>query len=154
MNTTLAHVQPGSFLTLHYRLSGPAGDVINTFEGSPATLTLGTGQLSPALEAYLLGLPEGTHTTFELPAGAAFGDRSADMQQWMARTELTDLGNDGEQYAVGEVLQFPTPDGSGQFAGVIQDFRNDNQGDAVLLDFNHPLAGQPVTFEVNVIGVL
>ncbi|MDD2924113.1 FKBP-type peptidyl-prolyl cis-trans isomerase [Rhodoferax sp.] len=154
MTTTPATVQPGSFLTLHYRLSGPAGDVINTFNGTPSTLTLGTGQLSPALEACLLGLAEGTQTRFELPAGAAFGERSAAMQQWMARQELTDLGNEGEQYAVGEVLQFPTPDGSGQFAGVIVDFRSGEQGEAVLLDFNHPLAGQPVTFEVQVIGVL
>lgn len=154
MTTTPATVQPGSFLTLHYRLSGPAGEVINTFNSSPSTLTLGSGQLSPALEACLLGLAEGAQARFELPAGAAFGERSAAMQQWMARKELTDLGNEGEQYAVGEVLQFPTPDGSGQFAGVIVAFRSDEQGEAVLLDFNHPLAGQPVTFEVHVIGVL
>ena len=154
MSTTVAVVQPGSFLTLHYRLSGPAGDVINTFEGSPATLTLGTGELSPALEAYLLGLPEGTHTTFEVPAGEAFGERSTDMLQWMARKELTDMGVTGEEYAVGDVLQFPTPDGSGKFAGVILEFRTDAKGDAVLFDFNHPLAGRPVTFEVQLIGVL
>ena len=154
MSTTVAVVQPGSFLTLHYRLSGPAGDVINTFEGSPATLTLGTGELSPALEAYLLGLPEGTHTTFEVPAGEAFGERSTDMLQWMARKELIDMGVTGEEYAVGDVLQFPTPDGSGKFAGVILEFRTDAKGDAVLFDFNHPLAGRAVTFEVQLIGVL
>ena len=154
MTSTVATVAPGSFLTLHYRLSGPVGDVISTFDTQPSTLTLGTGQLSPALEAYLLGLPEGARATFELPAGVAFGDRSADMLQWMARKELTDMGVDGEEYAVGDVLQFPTPDRSGQFAGVIKDFRNDTKGEAVLLDFNHPLAGQPVTFEVQVIGVL
>ena len=67
MTATTTCVQPGSFLTLHYRLSGPSGDVINTFDGKPATLTLGTGELSPTLETYLLGLTEGSHTTFELP---------------------------------------------------------------------------------------
>ncbi len=154
MTNTTARVQPGSFLTLHYRLSGPVGNVINTFEGSPATLTLGTGQLSPALEAYLLDLPEGTRTTFELPAGQAFGERSADMQQWMARQELLDMGVPGEDYAVGDVLEFPTPDGQGKFGGTLVDFRSDAKGEAVLFDFNHPLAGQPVTFEVHVIGVL
>ena len=51
-------VQPGSFLTLHYRLSGPQGDIINTFEGPPATLSLGGTELSPAIEARLLGLSE------------------------------------------------------------------------------------------------
>ena len=154
MTSTVATVAPGSFLTLHYRLGGPAGDVINTFEGKPATLTLGTGQLAPAVEACLLGLAEGTRTTIELPAGAAFGERSPDMLQWMARKELSDLSAAGEQYAVGDVLHFPTPDGKGQFAGTIMDFRSDDKGEAVLLDFNHPLAGKPVTFEVHVIGVL
>ena len=76
------------------------------------------------------------------------------MLQWMARKELSDLSAAGEQYAVGDVLHFPTPDGKGQFAGTIMDFRSDDKGEAVLLDFNHPLAGKPVTFEVHVIGVL
>jgi len=78
-------VQAGSFLTLHYRLAGPAGDVINTFNEKPATLSLGAGELSPAMEDKLIGLAEGTHTTFELPAGEAFGERNPDMMQWVAR---------------------------------------------------------------------
>ena len=154
MTSTLLTVQPGSFLTLHYRMAGPVGDVINTFDGKPATLTLGTGQLSPAVEVYLLGLAEGSHATFELPAGCAFGERSPDMLQWLARQELIDMGEPDEEYQVGDVLQFPTPDGKGKFAGSVQDFRSDAKGDAVLFDFNHPLAGRPVTFEVHVIGIL
>jgi FKBP-type peptidyl-prolyl cis-trans isomerase SlpA len=55
-------IEPGSFLTLHYRLAGPDGaDVVNTFGGKPATLSLGTGQLAPALERHLIGLEEGAH---------------------------------------------------------------------------------------------
>ena len=154
MTTPCPTVQPGSFLTLHYRLSGPAGDVVNTFAAAPATLTLGTGELAPAVEAHLIGIAEGTRTTIELPAGEAFGPRSADMLQWLARKELMALGGADETYAVGDVIKFPTPDGQGEFAGVIVDFRNDSRGEAVLFDFNHPLAGQPVTFEVHVIGVL
>ncbi|MDD4944047.1 MAG: FKBP-type peptidyl-prolyl cis-trans isomerase, partial [Rhodoferax sp.] len=67
MSTTPPTIAPGSFLTLHYRLSGPAGDVVNTFHAAPATLTLGTGELAPAVEARLMGLAEGTRTTLELP---------------------------------------------------------------------------------------
>ena len=144
-------VQPGSFLTLHYRLAGPAGDVINTFGGKPATLSLGAGELSPAVEQRLLGLPEGTRTTFALPAGEAFGERNPDMQQWVARKLLSELGDPDERYAVGDVVQFPTPDGTGSYAGVVLEVRGDG---AVRFDFNHPLAGQPVTFEVQLIGVL
>ena len=154
MINTVAIVSPTSFLTLHYRLSGPTGDIVNTFNSSPATLTLGSGALSPALEEKLIGLPEGTHTTFDVPAGAAFGERSAAMQQWLARQVLTDMGVEGGDYAVGDVLQFPTPDRQGHFAGTILEFRSDAKGEAVRFDFNHPLAGQPVTFEVHVIGVL
>ena len=154
MTTTAAAlptVQPGSFLTLHYRLAGPAGDVINTFADKPATLSLGTGELSPAMELRLLGLAEGTRTTFELPAGEAFGQRNADMQQWVAKKLLSELGDPGEKYSVGDVVQFPTPDGLGSYAGAVQQVREDG---AVLFDFNHPLAGQPVTFEVQLIGIL
>ena len=148
---SLPSVQSGSFLTLHYRLAGPAGDVINTFEDKPATLSLGTGELSPAMEQHLLGLPEGTHATFELAAGEAFGERNADMQQWVARKLLNELGDPDEKYNVGDVVQFPTPDGQGSYAGAVMQVRDDG---AVLFDFNHPLAGQPVTFEVQVIGIL
>ena len=151
MTTPAPTVAPGSFLTLHYRLSGPAGDVINTFGGSPATLTLGTGELSPAVEACLIGMEEGTRRTFELPAGAAFGERNPEMQQWLSSKELKSLGDPNEQYAVGDVVQFPTPDGQGQFAGVVLQV---SEGKGVQFDFNHPLAGQPVSFEVQLIGVL
>jgi FKBP-type peptidyl-prolyl cis-trans isomerase SlpA len=61
----MPQIDASSFLTLHYRLSGPAGDIINTFEGKPATLSLGAGELSPAVEQRLLGLEEGVlHLTF------------------------------------------------------------------------------------------
>ena len=141
---------PGSFLTLHYRLAGPAGDIINTFGDKPATLSLGTGELSPAVEQRLIGLAEGTHATFELPAGEAFGERNPDMQQWVARKLLARMGDPDEQYAVGDVVQFPTPDGDGSYAGAVIEANET----AVRFDFNHPLAGQPVSFEVQLIGVL
>lgn len=158
MASNAARVQPGSFLTLHYRLAGPAGDIINTFDDKPATLTLGAGELSPAVEQRLLGLEEGSRARFEIPAGEAFGERNPEMVQWVARKLLAQMGDPLETYALGDVVQFPTPDGLGQYAGAVrqlgEDKDGDGQPDAVLFDFNHPLAGQPVTFEVFVIGVL
>ena len=151
MNHVVNQVQQGSFLTLHYRLSGPDGaDIINTFADKPATLSLGSGELAPAMEARLLGLAEGTHTSFELVAGEAFGDRNPDMLQRLKLALLHQLGDPDEQYGVGDVVQFPTPDGRGAYAGVVREVGND----WLLFDFNHPLAGQPVTFEVQLIGVL
>ena len=148
----MPHVQEGSFLTLHYRMSGPQGQVIiDPFGGQPATLSLGTGELSPAIEQRLLGLEEGTQTVIELDEGEAFGERQPEMVQWVARKLLNELGDPHEQYVPGDVVQFPTPDGLGQYAGSAVEVREDG---AVLFDFNHPLAGQPVRFEVRLIGVL
>jgi FKBP-type peptidyl-prolyl cis-trans isomerase SlpA len=73
------------------------------------------------------------------------------MVQWVARKLLNELGDPHEQYAPGDVVQFPTPDGLGSYAGAVREVREDG---AVLFDFNHPLAGQPVKFEVQIIGVL
>jgi len=144
-------VQRGSFLTLHYRLAGPDGaDIINTFAEKPATLSLGTGELAPAMEARLIGLEEGTRTSFELAAGEAFGERNPDLVQRVKRGLLDELGDPDETYHVGDVVQFPTPDGAGAYAGVVREVGDES----LLFDFNHPLAGQPVTFEVHVIGVL
>ena len=144
-------IQPGSFLTLHYRLAGPDGaDVINTFNDKPATLSLGTGQLAPAMESRLIGLAEGVRQTFELPAGEAFGERNPELLQRVKLSLLRELGDPDAEYGVGDVVQFPTPDGQGAYAGVVREV-----GEGWLLfDFNHPLAGQSVRFEVQVLGVL
>ena len=144
-------IQPGSFLTLHYRLAGPDGaDVINTFADKPATLSLGTGQLAPAVESRLIGLAEGARQSFDLAAGEAFGERNPDMLQRVKLALLRELGDPDAEYGVGDVVQFPTPDGQGAYAGVVRDVGTD----WLLFDFNHPLAGQPVRFEVQVLGIL
>ena len=143
-------VQPGSFLTLHYRLSGPQGDIINTFDGPAATLTLGNTELSEAIEARLIGLAEGDHVTLSLEPGEAFGPRNPQMLQWVARSLLDKFGDVDASYQMGEVVEFPGPEGQGRYAGAVREVTED----AVLFDFNHPLAGQAVSLEVKVIGVL
>lgn len=147
----MATVQPGSFLTLHYRLAGPDGaDIINTFHDKPATLSLGTGELAPAMEQRLLGLEEGTRRVFEIPAGEAFGERNPELLQRVKRSLMDELGDPDADYHPGDVVQFPTPDGAGRYAGVVREVGED----WILFDFNHPLAGVPVSFEVQLIGVL
>ena len=147
-------VQRGSFLTLHYRLAGPDGaDIINTFSDKPATLSLGTGELAPAMEARLIGLGEGARTRFELAPGEAFGERNPQLMQRVSLALLREHGDPDETYAVGDVVQFPAPDSQGTFAGVVRELAPPGE-DWALFDFNHPLAGQPLSFEVHVIGVL
>lgn len=150
----VATVQPASFLTLHYRLAGPDGkDVVSTFDGPPATLSLGSGQLAPAMEQCLLGLTEGDHKAFELPPGTAFGERNPELVQRVSMAVLREYGDPDETYQVGDVVHFPTPDGQGAFAGVLRELAPEGE-DWAVFDFNHPLAGLPVRFEVQMIGVL
>jgi FKBP-type peptidyl-prolyl cis-trans isomerase SlpA len=102
------------------------------------------------MEARLIGLAEGARQTFELAAGEAFGERNPELLQRVKLALLHELGDADAQYRVGDVVQFPTPDGQGAYAGVVREV-----GEGWLLfDFNHPLAGQPVRFEVQVLGVL
>jgi len=149
-----ATIRGDSFLTLHYRLVGPDGaDVVSTFGGAPATLSLGRGQLAPAMEQRLLGLAEGARAVFDLAPGEAFGERNPALLQRVRLALLRELGDLDATYAVGDVVQFPTPDGGGHYAGVVREVGPHDEG-WLLFDFNHPLAGQPVRFEVHVIGVL
>lgn len=143
-------VTEGAFLTLHYRLSSMDGrDIVTTFNDSPATLQLGAGQLVPALEARLIGLPEGAQQSFELAAADAFGPRNPELLQRVSLTTLRDNSDADEDYAVGDLVNFNAP-GGGSFAGVLLELGDED----ALFDFNHPLAGQPVKFEVRIIGIL
>ncbi|CAG0978553.1 FKBP-type 16 kDa peptidyl-prolyl cis-trans isomerase [Rhodocyclaceae bacterium] len=139
-------VTPGSFVTLHYRLA-TADDVelVSTFDASPATLQLGSGQLAPPLEACLEDLPVGERHIFLLEPEQAFGPHNPQLVQCMARKELPGDG----KIEVHALVEFAAPDGS-RFTGLVREL----DADSALIDFNHPLAGKSIRFEVEVIGVL
>ena len=143
-------VEPGSFLTLHYRLrDGDGVAFIDTFATPPATLSLASGELAPAMEARLLGLAEGSEESFALAAGEAFGERDPKLIHRVSRTVLDAEGDADGDYRVGDVVRFPAPGGQ-TIAGVVRAVEDD----ALVFDFNHPLAGRAVTFDVKLVGVL
>ena len=151
---TLA-VRADSYLTLHYRVSLDAAqpdastpDVVSTFGAQPATLQLGAGQLSPALEECLIGLGVGDHKIFVIGADEAFGPRNPTLIQQLPR-KLLEAESDKTDYLPGDVVEFNAP-GGGRYAGVFRSLDNDY----ATFDFNHPLAGQPVRFEVRIVGIL
>lgn len=150
MTQLLPVVTPESYLTLHYRLAcAEGGTLVDTFEASPATLLLGQGQLAPFLEERLLGLGEGTQHSFTLSPEEAFGARNPDLVQRVSRAALDGSGRRGADKKVGDTIDFTAP-GGGQFAGVLRAIDEES----ALLDFNHPLAGQVVTFEVKLISIM
>lgn len=149
-NTFPPVVTETAYLTLHYRIASIDNvDIVTTFQDNPATLQLGTGQLAPFLEACLIGLGEGAHEVFDLAPEKAFGPRNPELIQRVSRKTLNENSQTGEDYVVGDVVEFFAP-GGGRFAGVLLESETEN----ALFDFNHPLAGQGVKFEVKIIGIL
>lgn len=154
----LTEIGPDSYLTLHYRIAlAPMGEperaVVDTFPERPATLQMGAGQLAEPLEQRLYGLKAGDHKTFLLAPDEAYGPRNPELLQRVSR-KLLEEHSGGADYEPGDLVEFnaPSADGgeTGRFAGVLKEL-NDQ---FALFDFNHPLAGHPLRFEVKIIGVL
>ncbi|MDP3036379.1 MAG: FKBP-type peptidyl-prolyl cis-trans isomerase [Rhodocyclaceae bacterium] len=142
-----ARVRPDSLVTLHYRVTTSDGsELISTFGTTPATLQLGNGELAPPLEACLVDLPVGERHVFMREPADAFGAHNPAM---VKRLLLGELPNDGADLAPHAVIEFTAPSG-GKFAGLVRDL----DATAALIDFNHPLAGKSIRFEVEVIGIL
>lgn len=137
-------VRIGDRVTLHYRLACGDEEVVNTFAEAPETFQIGGGDIDPRLEALLNGLQSGDHRTFELPPGAAFGDHNPDMVHQLPREEF------GPDMALtpGNDVEFTLPNGQ-TLHGILRSVDNER----VRVDFNHPLAGLPVVFEVKILEV-
>jgi FKBP-type peptidyl-prolyl cis-trans isomerase SlpA len=133
-------------LTLHYSLGAQdAGEALSTFGGTPATLALGQGELAPGLERCLAGVEPGKRYVFLLDPGQAFGERRDALVQTLARSAFPPE----MELEPGAVVEFTDPGGASH-AGVVlaADARE------VRMDFNHPLAGRRVRFEVEVLSIL
>lgn len=143
-------VQADSFLTLHYRISLDNGtEVVSTFEDKPATLLLGQGQFAPTLEQALLGMAEGERASYRLAPEHAFGPRNPELLQRVSLATLRENSSFEESYLPGDLFEFNAP-GGGKYAGVLKEIGETS----ALFDFNHPLAGQTVVFDVQLIGIL
>lgn len=144
-------VGPGSHLTLHYRIAidQPPSEVFSTFGQNPATLQLGIGQLAEPLERCLWGLAEGDRRGFKLLPTEAFGERNPQLIQSLSRAVFDRHLTSDTDYQPGDLVELPAP-GGGRYAGVLKAI-DDQQ---VLFDFNHPLAGHTIQFEVHILGVL
>ena len=138
-------VRPDSLVTLHYRISLPNGQpLISTFNATPATLQLGAGEMLPAMEKLLVGLVPGSRHIFELEPENAFGPHRAELIERVKREHMPD-----EDIEAMSIMEFTAPDGS-RYSGLVREI--DDQ--SALIDFNHPLAGKHIHFEVEVIGIL
>lgn len=137
----------GSRITLHFALLLPSGEEIDTTRrGQPATLTLGDGNLLPGFEAVLIGMQEGDDAQITVAAADAFGERNPANVQVMPKDRFTDFGPD-QTLEPGLMISFQAADG--ELPGVVTDV----YADTVKIDFNHPLSGNDIVFDVSILSV-
>lgn len=140
----MTHVTPNSRVTLHYRIQCGRAEVVNTFDDAPETIVLDSGAMDPRLEFLLKGLTAGQHESFALDAWQAFGEHKPELVQRMSRSDLAGF----EPLKTGQTIRFDLPNGT-SLNGEILTLDSEH----IEIDFNHPLAGYPITFEVEILTV-
>lgn len=137
-------IADGLAVTLHFSILLPEGDEVDsTRRGKPATFVMGDGNLLPGFEAALVGLVAGSDEQLRIAAADAFGERVAGNVQRLPRERFPNP----DELEVGLIVSFAAPDG--ELPGVVQQIWQDT----VEVDFNHPLAGRDLVFDVSILKV-
>ena len=136
-----------SEVLMHFSIRLSDGSAVDSTKVSnkPAKFVMGDGSLTPGFEDCLLGLQVGQSEIFTLPPESAFGLPNPDNVHHL---ELSKFSSEVPA-EVGTIISFTQPNGE-ELPGIIREII----ADSVTVDFNHPLAGQTVTFEVDVLEVL
>ena len=136
-------IETGMSVTLHFSLVLEDGHIIDSnFESEPATFSVGDGNLLPGFESILMGLVNGDEREFTIPPEQAFGQHNPQNVQAVERGNF-----DQEELELGAMFSFQN--GDGELPGVIVDVDDDE----VVIDFNHPLAGKNIIFQVKIIDI-
>jgi FKBP-type peptidyl-prolyl cis-trans isomerase SlpA len=136
-------IETGMSVTLHFSLVLEDGHIIDSnFESEPATFSVGDGNLLPGFESTLMGLVNGDEREFTIPPEQAFGQHNPQNVQAVERGNF-----DQEELELGAMFSFQN--GDGELPGVIVDVDDDE----VMIDFNHPLAGKNIIFQVKIIDI-
>jgi FKBP-type peptidyl-prolyl cis-trans isomerase SlpA len=146
MSDTAKTITDKSEVILHFDLKlsdGSAADSTRV-NNKPAKMVMGDGSLTPNFEKCLIGLSVGDKKAFNMPANDAFGMPNPDNIYHVDRTKFA-ADSDLKE---GMIMGFSQPDGS-ELPGIIRSVA----GHSVTVDFNHPLAGQDVIFDVEIVDV-
>ncbi|MEA3242677.1 MAG: peptidylprolyl isomerase [Pseudomonadota bacterium] len=135
----------GSIVTMHFALRLADGTVADSsFDNEPLSFVVGDGALDKGLELALIGLEAGDRQTLTLMPGQAFGVRDAAALQWLERDQFPpDMALEE-----GQIIGFTGQAGEDVAGAVIE-----MQDQRVRVDFNHPLAGREIEFEVEILSV-
>ncbi|MBP9956516.1 FKBP-type peptidyl-prolyl cis-trans isomerase [Geopseudomonas guangdongensis] len=141
---TEQRIGPERQVTLHFAIKLESGEVVDSTEGkSPATFTVGDGNLLPGFEQSLYGLKAGDKRSIAIEPEHGFGQPNPQNVQVMPRGNFA-----GMELSEGLLIIFNDA-ANAELPGVVKQF-DDAQ---VTIDFNHPLAGKRLTFEVEIVEV-
>ncbi len=131
-------------VTLHFAIKLDNGDVVDsTFDKQPATFTVGDGSLLPGFEQALYGLKAGDKRSLPIGPEQGFGQGNPQNVQVMPRAQFADM-----ELSEGLLIIFNDA-ANAELPGVVKAF----DANQVTIDFNHPLAGKDLTFDVEIIDV-
>ncbi|KGJ91820.1 FKBP-type peptidyl-prolyl cis-trans isomerase [Colwellia psychrerythraea] len=139
-------IQKDSNILVHITMKLSDGSAADSTKvnNKPAKIIMGDNSISPAFEAELIGLKKGESREFTLAANDAFGETNPDNIHYMGLDKFS-----AEVPAkIGNIITFTQP--GGELPGMIKEIN----GDSVTIDFNHPLAGQTVTFVIDLVDIL
>jgi FKBP-type peptidyl-prolyl cis-trans isomerase SlpA len=146
MSDTAKVIGEKSEIILHFDLTLTDGSAVDStrVNNKPAKMVIGDGSLTPNFEKCLLGLKLGDKKAFTINANDAFGLPNPDNIYHVDKSKFAADADLKE----GMIMGFGQPDGS-EVPGIIRSIA----GQSVTVDFNHPLAGQDVIFDVEIIDV-
>jgi len=140
---TDAAIGPGTRVSLHFAIKLQDGQIIDSnFDTRPASFTFGDGNIPEGFEQALLGLKAGEHAELTIAPERGFGMYNPSNIQVLPRSQFKDM-----ELEPGLVVSFQEP--GGELPGVVTEFTDEK----VTVDFNHPLAGKTLIFEVQVESV-
>ncbi|MFZ4524324.1 MAG: FKBP-type peptidyl-prolyl cis-trans isomerase [Chlorobium sp.] len=142
----MAQAKKGDTVTVHYTGTLDDGTVFDTSaEREPLKFTIGGGQVIPGFDVAVIDMVPGDVRVTVIPAEEAYGEHSAELVTDVDRERFpADM-----ELEIGQQLQVGLDDG-GQAVVMVVDLSDTT----VTLDANHPLAGQQLTFEIELVEIL
>ena len=135
----------GDKITIHFTVKTEDGQVVESSDGKdPQTFQVGDRNLLPGLNKSLLGLKKGEKKTITIPPNEGFGQKKEDLVREAPKTIIKGDVKGTE----GEVVELSSKDGE-RYLATIQEVKKDT----IVLDLNHPLAGETLTFEIQVVDI-
>ena len=142
----MQQVQSGDKVKVHYRGTLKTGETFDSSQGGePLEFTVGSGQVIKGFDEGVKGMQRGEKKTVEIPVGDAYGEKNNEMIFEFPKEQFPNDMNPevGQQLMMsnGPAQSFPVT-----ITEIKENF--------ILLDANHPLAGQDLIFDLEVVEIV